>query len=116
MKAGTAQGISNAILSCTAGLASFLFSLTALLYITEFDAKLLAALAAGTFCLLISYIASERPNSESARALAQLEALAGMIYVAVFMARLVSMYSAERTAREVPAPHDDPTMSNREAL
>src|SRR5436190_13672389 len=72
MKAGTAQQISNAILSCAAGLASFLFSLTALLYITEFDAKLLAALAAGTFCLLISYIASERPNSESARALASL--------------------------------------------
>ena len=36
------------------------------------------------------------PVTESARALAQLEALAGMIYVAVFMARLVSMYSAER--------------------
>jgi diguanylate cyclase len=72
MKAGTAQRISNAILSCAAGFASFLFSLTALLYITEFDAKILAALAAGTFCLLISYIASERPNSESARALASL--------------------------------------------
>ena len=72
MKAGTAQKISNAILSCAAGLASFIFSLAALLYITEFDAKILAALAAGTFCLLISYIASERPNSESARALSAL--------------------------------------------
>src|SRR3954471_2526667 len=69
MKAGTAQQISNAILSCVAGFASFLFSLAAFLYITEFDTKLLAALAAGAFCLLISYIASERPNSESARAL-----------------------------------------------
>ncbi len=37
MMAGTAQKISNAVLSCAAGLASFLFSLTALLYLTEFD-------------------------------------------------------------------------------
>lgn len=72
MKAGTAQKISNAILSCAAGLASFIFSLTALLYITELDEKVVAALAAGVFCLLISYIASERPNSESARALSAL--------------------------------------------
>jgi diguanylate cyclase len=72
MKAGTAQKVSNAILSCAAGFASFLFSLTALLYLTEFDEKILAALVAGAFCLLISYIASERPNSESARALSAL--------------------------------------------
>jgi diguanylate cyclase (GGDEF)-like protein len=72
MKAGTAQKISNAVLSCAAGFASFLFSLTALLYLTEFDEKILAALIAGAFCLLISYVASERPNSESARALSAL--------------------------------------------
>jgi diguanylate cyclase (GGDEF)-like protein len=72
MKPGTAQKISNAILSCAAGLASFLFSLTALLYLREFDQKIIASLAAGTFCLLISYIASERPNSEGARALSAL--------------------------------------------
>src|SRR3982751_4809556 len=72
MKAGTAQKISNALLSCSAGFASFLFSLTALLYLKEFDQKIIAALAAGAFCLLISYIASERPNSESARALSAL--------------------------------------------
>ena len=72
MRAGTAQKISNAILSCAAGFASFVFSLAALLYITEFDAKILAALVAGAFCLLVSYIASERPNSDSARALAAL--------------------------------------------
>jgi diguanylate cyclase (GGDEF)-like protein len=72
MKAGTAQKLSNAILSCAAGFASFLFSLTALLYLTEFDEKILAAMVAGAFCLLISYIASERPNSESARALSAL--------------------------------------------
>jgi diguanylate cyclase (GGDEF)-like protein len=72
MKAGTAQQISNAILSCTAGVASFIFSLAALLYLTALDEKILASLVAGTFCLLISYIASERPNSENARALAAL--------------------------------------------
>ncbi len=72
MKAGTGQKISNAILSGAAGVASFIFSLAAALYITELDAKIVAALIAGAFCLLISYIASERPNSESARALAAL--------------------------------------------
>ena len=72
MSKSKAQRFSNAILSCAAGAASFLFSLTALLYLTEFDEKILAALVAGAFCLLISYIASERPNSENARALAAL--------------------------------------------
>ena len=72
MTAGTAQKISNAILSCVAGVASFLFSLGALLYLTEFDQKIVAAVVAGAFCLLVSYIAAERPNSESARALSAL--------------------------------------------
>src|SRR5436305_10214707 len=72
MKAGTAQKISNAILSCAAGFASFLFSLGALLYVTELDLKIVAAIAAGAFVILISYVASERPNSESARALSAL--------------------------------------------
>ena len=72
MQAGTAEKVSNTILSCAAGLASFIFSLAALLFVTELDAKVLAALVAGGFCLLISYIASERPNSESARALSAL--------------------------------------------
>ncbi len=72
MQPGTAQKISNAILSGAAGFASFIFSLSALLYITELDGKIVASLVAGAFCLLISYIASERPNSESARALSAL--------------------------------------------
>src|SRR5438445_8347401 len=72
MTAVTAQKFSNAILSCAAGIASFLFSLVALLYLTEFDQKIVAALVAGAFCLLVSYIAAERPNSESARALTAL--------------------------------------------
>lgn len=74
MQAGTAQKLSNVILSGAAGVASFFFSLSALLYITELDAKILAAIVAGAFCLLISYVASERPNSESARALSALGA------------------------------------------
>ncbi|QNM82909.1 EAL domain-containing protein [Sphingomonas sabuli] len=72
MQPGTTQKVSNAILSGAAGFASFIFSLSALLYITELNEKIVAALVAGTFCLLISYVASERPNSESARALAAL--------------------------------------------
>ncbi|MEJ7776056.1 MAG: GGDEF domain-containing protein [Sphingomicrobium sp.] len=59
-------------MSGAAGFASFIFSLSALLYITELDGKIVASLVAGAFCLLISYIASERPNSESARALSAL--------------------------------------------
>src|SRR5438270_10777908 len=72
MTAATAQQISNAILSCAAGIASSVFPLIALLYLTEFDQKIVAALFAGGFCLLVSYIAAERPNSESARALTAL--------------------------------------------
>ena len=72
MEVGRAQKISNAILSGVAGFASFVFSLAAFLYITEFDGQVLASLVAGAFCLLISYIASERPNTESARALSAL--------------------------------------------
>ena len=72
MNDGTAQKISNAILSGAAGVASFLFSLVAFLYITEFDTQIIASLVAGGFCLLISYVASERPNSESARSLTAL--------------------------------------------
>jgi diguanylate cyclase (GGDEF)-like protein len=72
MKEGTAQKISNALLSGAAGFASFVFSLSAMLYITELNEKVVASIVAGAFCLLVSYIASERPNSESARALAAL--------------------------------------------
>jgi diguanylate cyclase (GGDEF)-like protein len=68
-KDGRAQKISNAILSGTAGFASFVFSLAAFLYITELNEQILASVIAGAFCLLVSYIASERPNTEGARAL-----------------------------------------------
>jgi diguanylate cyclase (GGDEF)-like protein len=72
MKEGTAQKISNALLSGAAGFASFVFSLYAFITLTSFNQQIVASVTAGAFCLLISYIASERPNSESARALAAL--------------------------------------------
>ena len=59
-------------MSGAAGFASFVFSLLAFLYIKELDGQIVASIVAGIFCLLISYIASERPNSENARALAAL--------------------------------------------
>src|SRR5947209_17615292 len=93
MTAGTAQKISNAILSCSAGAASFLFSLTALIYLTQFDEKILAALAAGAFCLLVSYVAAERPNSESARALGALSE------------RLLGVEDGDLTSPAPPAVH-----------
>jgi hypothetical protein len=45
------------------------------------------------------------PLSKAARALAQLEALAGMLYIAIFMARLVSLYSLHDAT---PASQDQP--------
>lgn len=42
MKAGTAQKISNALLSGMAGFASFVFSLCAFLYITELNDQIIA--------------------------------------------------------------------------
>jgi len=40
---GTAQKISNALLSGAAGIASFLFSLSAFLYITELNDQIIAS-------------------------------------------------------------------------
>lgn len=60
------------MLSGVAGIASFIFSLWAFLTITGFSQQIVASVGAGAFCLLICYIASERPNSESARTLAAL--------------------------------------------
>jgi len=72
MKHGTVQKISNALLSGAAGLASFVFSLAVFIYVKELPEQIAASITAGGFCLLISYLASERPNSENARALAAL--------------------------------------------
>ncbi len=72
MKVGRAQKISNMLLSSLAGVASFLFSLTAFLTLTQLPEQITAAVVAGAFCLVICYVASERPNSEGSRALAAL--------------------------------------------
>jgi diguanylate cyclase len=72
MKDGTAQKISNAILSGLAGLASFVFSLAVFLYVKQLDQQVMASIVAGAFCLLVSYVASERPNSAGARSMAAL--------------------------------------------
>ena len=72
MKVGTAQKISNMLLSGLAGVASFLFSLYAFLTLTHLPEQITAALVAGAFCLIICYVAAERPNTEGARALAAL--------------------------------------------
>ncbi len=72
MKDGTAQKVSNAVLSALAGLASFVFSIAAFLTLTTLDEQIAASLIAGAFCLLVCYVAAERPNSEGARALAAL--------------------------------------------
>jgi len=42
------------------------------IYVKELPEQIAASITAGGFCLLISYLASERPNSENARALAAL--------------------------------------------
>ena len=72
MKVGAAHKISNMLLSGLAGVASFVFSLYAFITITQFPQQITAALVAGAFCLVVCYIAAERPNSEGARALAAL--------------------------------------------
>ncbi len=72
MTEGRAQKISNAILSGIAGVASFLFSLWTFLTLTTFDTQIAASIVAGAFCLLVVYVASERPNAGGARAMAAL--------------------------------------------
>ncbi|UUR09101.1 putative bifunctional diguanylate cyclase/phosphodiesterase [Sphingomonas glaciei] len=72
MKVGTAQKISNMVLSGLAGVASFVFSLYVFVTITQLPQQITAAVVAGGFCLVVCYIAAERPNSAGARALAAL--------------------------------------------
>ena len=98
MHSGTAQKVSNAILSGAAGLASFVFSMCAFLFITGLNEQIVASIVAGAFCLLVCYLASERPNSESARALAAL----GKRLLAVEDGDLVSP-TPEIVVRTMPA-------------
>ena len=56
------------LVSCLAGLASFVFTLTAFLILTDFNDKIAASVIIGLFALLIVWVASENPNSGHARA------------------------------------------------
>ncbi len=68
----TAQRIGNGLLPMAAGVSSFLFSLVALLFLTQADHKIVASVGLGIFALLVCWIAAERPNSRTARANAAL--------------------------------------------
>jgi diguanylate cyclase (GGDEF)-like protein len=58
----------NVAISCLAGMASFVFTLTAFLFLTSFSAQIGASIIIGLFALLIVWVASENPNSGHARA------------------------------------------------
>jgi len=60
------------VLSACAGIASFLFTLFAFLMLSEFDEQVVASVFIGLFALLIVWIASEKPNSQHARAISAL--------------------------------------------
>lgn len=64
--------ISNGLLSVCAGAASFIFTMAALLLLRDLDDQIVASLAMGMFALLIVWVASEKPNSRQARAVAAL--------------------------------------------
>ena len=72
MARGADQRFGNSLLAATAGVASFLFSLAALIHLTSTDEKLVGAVALGVFALLVCWIAAERPNGRTARASAAL--------------------------------------------
>jgi diguanylate cyclase (GGDEF)-like protein len=62
----------NLILSASAGVAAFLFTLLAFLLLQDVDEQVAASLTIGLFALLIVWVASEKPNSRHARAVAAL--------------------------------------------
>lgn len=63
-----ADRVVSGLLPLVAGTASFLFSLAALLLLTEAGQKMFASVALGLFALLVCWVAAERPNSQTARA------------------------------------------------
>ena len=69
---GRLERLSNLLMSACAGLASFLFTLVALLMLQGFGERVAAAVVMGLFALLIVWVASEKPNSRHARALSAL--------------------------------------------
>ena len=66
------EKISNFLVSLAAGFASFVFTLVAVLVVTDFNEKIAASLVMGLFALLIVWVASEQPNSSQARAVSAL--------------------------------------------
>lgn len=66
------EAISGKLISAFAGIASFLFTLAALLLLSDLDDQVLASLGIGLFALLIVWVAAERPNSAHARAVSAL--------------------------------------------
>jgi diguanylate cyclase (GGDEF)-like protein len=64
--------VSNWLLSAAAGVAAFLLTLGGFLLLTRIDLQVAASLVIGCFALLVVWIASERPNSAQARAVAAL--------------------------------------------
>ncbi|HEY1145633.1 MAG TPA: EAL domain-containing protein [Allosphingosinicella sp.] len=85
-------------MSLAAGIASFVFTLVAVLMVTDLNEKLAASLIMGLFALLIVWVASEQPNSSQARA------------VSALIKRLLAVGSGDLTSptpaavrREMPA-------------
>lgn len=60
--------VSNVVLSVCAGISSFIFTLLACLMLRELNEQLVASAVIGLFGLLVVWIASEKPNSQQARA------------------------------------------------
>lgn len=62
----------NLLMSACAGFAAFLFTLVAFMLLKNFDEQMVASMTIGLFALLIVWVASEKPNSAHARAVAAL--------------------------------------------
>jgi len=63
---------SGTMLSVAAGIASFLFTLYALLMLQTVNEQIVASLTMGLFALLVVWVASEKPNSAHAQAVTAL--------------------------------------------
>jgi len=64
--------ISNGVFSVAAGAASFIFTLLAFMMVREIDQQVVASLTIGMFALLVVWVATEKPNSRQAKAVAAL--------------------------------------------
>jgi diguanylate cyclase len=72
MKRARVVKLGNLLMSVCAGIAAFIFTLVAFLLLKSFDEQLVASMTIGLFALLIVWVASEKPNSGHARAVAAL--------------------------------------------